>query len=58
MERWAKARSQTAAEAKELWAIRLMLDQEHRLRDRALFHLAIDSNFAGAISSEFASVTS
>jgi hypothetical protein len=28
---------------KEIWAIRFMLDHEHRLRDRALFDRAIDS---------------
>ncbi len=28
---------------KEIWAIRFMLDQDRRLRDRALFDLAIDS---------------
>ena len=28
---------------KEIWEIRFMLDREHRLRDRALFDLAIDS---------------
>ena len=28
---------------KEIWAIRFWLDQDHRLRDRALFDLAIDS---------------
>ena len=27
---------------KEIWEIRFMLDREHRLRDRALFDLAID----------------
>ena len=32
---------------KEIWAIRFMLDQEHRLRDRALFDLAIDSKLRG-----------
>ena len=32
---------------KEIWAIRFMLDQDHRLRDRALFDLAIDSKLRG-----------
>ncbi len=32
---------------KEIWAIRFMLDQNHRLRDRALFDLAIDSKLRG-----------
>ncbi len=32
---------------KEIWAIRFMLDQDHRVRDRALFDLAIDSKLRG-----------
>ncbi len=32
---------------KEIWAIRFMLDQENRVRDRALFDLAIDSKLRG-----------
>src|SRR6476659_9242870 len=32
---------------KQIWAIRFMLDREHRLRDRALFDLAIDSKLRG-----------
>lgn len=32
---------------KEVWAIRFWLDQESRLRDRALFDLAIDSKLRG-----------
>ncbi|MGZ2412292.1 integrase [Sphingomonas sp. F9_3S_D5_B_2] len=32
---------------KEIWAIRFMLDQERRVRDRALFDLAIDSKLRG-----------
>lgn len=32
---------------KEIWAIRFMLDQSGRLRDRALFDLAIDSKLRG-----------
>ena len=32
---------------KEIWAIRFMLDQDHRIRDRALFDLAIDSKLRG-----------
>ena len=32
---------------KEIWEIRFMLDREHRLRDRALFDLAIDSKLRG-----------
>ena len=36
---------------KEIWAIRFFLDQGHRLRDRALFDLAIAANCEAAISS-------
>jgi len=32
---------------KEIWAICFMLDQDRRLRDRALFDLAIDSKLRG-----------
>lgn len=32
---------------KQVWAIRFWLDQERRLRDRALFDLAIDSKLRG-----------
>jgi len=32
---------------KEIWAIRFFLDREERLRDRALFDLAIDSKLRG-----------
>jgi integrase len=32
---------------KEIWEIRFMLDRERRLRDRALFELAIDSKLRG-----------
>ena len=32
---------------KEIWAIRFMLDQSRRVRDRALFDLAIDSKLRG-----------
>ena len=33
---------------KQIWAIRFFLDRERRIRDRALFDLAIDSIRAGA----------
>ena len=36
-----------ALKQKEVWAIRFWLDQERRLRDRALFDLAIDSKLRG-----------
>ncbi len=32
---------------KQIWAIRFFLDREARLRDRALFDLAIDSKLRG-----------
>ncbi|WP_379552469.1 tyrosine-type recombinase/integrase [Qipengyuania sp. DGS5-3] len=32
---------------KQIWAIRLFLDREERIRDRALFDLAIDSKLRG-----------
>ncbi|QLC21228.1 tyrosine-type recombinase/integrase [Parasphingopyxis sp. CP4] len=32
---------------KEVWAIRFLLDQQGRLRDRALFNLAVDSKLRG-----------
>lgn len=32
---------------KQVWAVRFFLEQEHRLRDRALFDLAIDSKLRG-----------
>lgn len=32
---------------KEIWAIRFMLDQAKKVRDRALFDLAIDSKLRG-----------
>ena len=31
---------------KQVWAIRFFLEQEHRLRDRALFDLPIESQLA------------
>jgi hypothetical protein len=43
-----KARSQTGVEApQQVWAIRFWLDRERRLRDRAMFDLAIDSKLRG-----------
>lgn len=32
---------------KQIWAVRFFLDREHRIRDRALFDLAIDSKLRG-----------
>ncbi len=34
---------------KEIWAIRIRLQLDHRVRELALFNLAIDSKCAGAI---------
>lgn len=36
-----------ALKPKQIWAIRFYLSQNHRLRDRALFDLAIDSKLRG-----------
>ena len=38
---------QESSEAPQIWAIRFFLDRERRLRDRALFDLAIDSKRRG-----------
>jgi hypothetical protein len=32
---------------KQVWAVQFLAEQEHRLRDRALFDLAIDSKIRG-----------
>jgi hypothetical protein len=32
---------------RDVWVIRFFLDEHHRLRDRALFDLAIDSKLRG-----------
>jgi hypothetical protein len=37
---------------KQIWAIRFFVDREERLRDRALFDLAIDSKLRGCDLSE------
>jgi hypothetical protein len=36
-----------ALKPQQVWAIRFWLDRERRLRDRALFDLAIDSKLRG-----------
>ena len=36
-----------ALKPRQVWAIRFWLDREHRLRDRAMFDLAIDSKLCG-----------
>lgn len=43
----AKARSKRPFTQKQIWAIRFFLDRERRIRDRALFDLAIDSKLRG-----------
>ena len=47
LERRTDARSQEGTEAQQVWAIRFWLDRERRLRDGALFDLAIDSKLHG-----------
>jgi len=47
MERGQEGRNETPAEPGQIWAIRFFLDREWRLRDRALFDLAIDSKLRG-----------
>jgi len=42
-----KVGSKRALKPKQIWEIRFWLDRERRLRDRALFDLAIDSKFRG-----------
>ncbi len=42
-----KIGSKRALKQKEVWAIRFWLEQEGRMRDRALFDLAIDSKLRG-----------
>ncbi len=43
---------------KQIWAIRFHLDREGRLRDRALFDLAIDSKLRGCDLAKMSSRTS
>ena len=42
-----KPRAKRAFKPQQVWAIRFYLDRERRLRDRALFDLAIDSKLRG-----------
>ncbi|HEV2898823.1 MAG TPA: tyrosine-type recombinase/integrase [Pseudaminobacter sp.] len=42
-----KVGAKRALKPRQIWAIRFFLDREHRLRDRALFDLAIDSKLRG-----------
>jgi hypothetical protein len=43
--RWAPAKR--PLKPQQVWAIRFRLDRERRLRDRAMFELAIDSKLRG-----------
>jgi hypothetical protein len=38
---------QEAPKQRQIWAVRFFLDREGRMRDRALFDLAIDSKLRG-----------
>ena len=42
-----KTGAKRALKPQQVWAIRFWLDRERRLRDRALFDLAIDSKLRG-----------
>ena len=42
---------------KEIWAIRIRLQMDHRTRELALFNLALDSKLRGCDLSGFASTT-
>lgn len=44
-----------ALKQKQVWAMRFFLDHEHRVRDRALLDLAIDSKLRGCDVSSFGS---
>src|ERR1700679_2854683 len=46
-ERRPKTRSQRALKAQQVWAIRFWPARERRLRNRAMFDLAIDSKLRG-----------
>jgi len=47
MERRAKRGAKRALKPRQIWAARFFLDQDPRIRDRALFDLAIDSKLRG-----------
>ncbi len=42
-----KVGAKRSLKPRQVWAIRFFLDQHHRIRDRALFDLAIDSKLRG-----------
>ena len=52
-----KLGAKRALKPQQVWAIRFWLDRERRLRDRAMFGLAIDTSCAGATSSRSRSAT-
>jgi len=52
-----KIGAKRALKPQQVWAIRFWLDREHRLRDRAMFDLAIDSKLRGWTSSKSRSVS-
>ena len=43
-----KVGAKRALKPRQVWAIRFLLDQHHRMRDRALFDLTIDSKLVAA----------
>ena len=47
MEYGRKVGAKRALKPRHIWAVRFFLDREGRLRDRALFDLAIDSKLCG-----------
>jgi hypothetical protein len=49
-----KIGAKRALKPQQVWAIRFWLDREHRLRDRAIFDLAIDSKLRGGARSAYA----
>jgi hypothetical protein len=47
MECWQEVGVKKPLKQRQIWAIRFFLDREGRMRDRALFDLAIDSELRG-----------
>jgi site-specific recombinase XerC len=47
LERWKESRNEASPHTEQIWAVRFFLDREARIRDRALFDLAIDSKLRG-----------
>ena len=43
-----KAGAKRALKPRQIWEIRFFLDREGRMRDRALFDLAIDTRFSSS----------